>query len=88
MKETKESWEQWWPDFLKKKKLITKVEELDQFDQEMDTPYLTEKMCHAIYDHYDEYRKVFEEVRMISCVFWENWMKFICRVVGLSKREA
>lgn len=61
---TKETmWEDWWTDFLQRKKLVAKVDELNEFDTAMGKPFMTEKMCRVIYDNYDTHKERLKSVR-------------------------
>lgn len=49
----KDTWNDWWEDFLERKRLRNIVAELNELDSQLGRENLTEKICKAIYDGYD-----------------------------------
>lgn len=53
-------WDEFWLPFLDAKKLITKVDEMN----EMDGKPLVESICHSIFDKYDDYHSKLNKIRL------------------------
>lgn len=59
---TTDEWQDWWPKFLRDKKLQGTIRDLNEADQLNGREASTESICFAVYNHYDEIRKDLEKI--------------------------
>lgn len=61
---TMDEWQEWWPTFLKERKLQGKVNELDAADRMNGNEAQTEKICFEVYNNYDKIKEDLEEIKI------------------------
>lgn len=69
-------WEDYWSRLLKEKKLLSKVNEMDQADELLENQVKIEEICHQIYDDYKVWREELKETR-------EEFLRLIGGLAGV-----
>jgi len=59
------SWEVYWSELLRDKKLTEKVDEMNQVDKQLGNSTTIEDICHQIYDDYANWKKNLEDIRSL-----------------------